>query len=146
MTNWVLQLNFGNNTNPLLGLFKSLFLIFDQIIGSIDRILVNIIPQYNIVKLGFRVLILLYIISFVREKFGGGALGTIAALVAAYVFIFQLPFLQFAVLAYIILTMGISNILLDVALANPFKMIGKKGKPEAPHGGAQHPEGGGDVF
>lgn len=131
----IIALSLGRSTNPIIMILAQIANLFNLLFGQIDRVLVNFIPQYNIVKLGFRILILLYIIAFVREKFGGGTLGTVAALVAAYVFIFELPFLQFAVLAYILLTMGVSGILMDLSLANPFKWIGKKGSEQKKEGG-----------
>lgn len=86
----------------------------------------GIISDINLIVFGFKIVILLFIVSFVRSRFGGGPIVTILILVFGYIMLFQ-NFLVFGPMMFIYLFMifGFTTIVFDLAIAKPWKKYPK---------------------
>lgn len=86
----------------------------------------GILSDINLIIFGFKIVILLFIVSFVRSRFGGGPIVTILILVFGYIILFQ-NFLIFGPMMFIYLFMifGFTTIVFDLAIAKPWKKYPK---------------------
>ena len=75
----------------------------------------------DLVMLGFKIVVLLFIIQFTRGRFGGGPLVTILVLVIGYIMLFSLwPIFGPMMLIYFIIAFGFINIVFDLVIAKPW--------------------------
>jgi hypothetical protein len=76
----------------------------------------------NLVILGFKIVVLLFIVQFVRGRFGGGPIVTILILVLGYVVLFSnlAPILSTAMFIYLFIIFGFSMLVMDLAIAKPW--------------------------
>lgn len=82
----------------------------------------DIMDTINLVILGFKIVILLFIVQFVRGRFGGGPIVTILILVLGYVVLFSnlAPILSTAMFIYLFIIFGFSMLVMDLAIAKPW--------------------------
>jgi len=82
----------------------------------------NIMDTINLVILGFKIVVLLFIVQFVRGRFGGGPIVTILILVLGYVVLFSnlAPILSTAMFIYLFIIFGFSMLVMDLAIAKPW--------------------------
>ncbi|GEM_PF-6916325 len=82
----------------------------------------GIITDVNYLLFAFKLVVLLFIITFVKNRFGGGMVATIAALVIAYVALFTDYFLFFGpiVFVYLFIAFGFISFLYDLAIVKPW--------------------------
>lgn len=86
----------------------------------------GVLSDINLIIFGFKIVILLFIVSFVRSRFGGGPIVTILVLVFGYIMLFQ-NFFVFGPMMFIYLFMifGFTTIIFDLAIAKPWKKYPK---------------------
>jgi len=94
-------------------------------LNPIDWILkpvTNIMDTVNLLILGFKIVVLLFIVQFVRGRFGGGPIVTILILVLGYVVLFSnlAPILSTAMFIYLFIIFGFSMLVMDLAIAKPW--------------------------
>jgi hypothetical protein len=88
----------------------------------------------DLLMLGVKVVILLFIVQFVRGRFGGGPLVTILILIIGYIFLFQLSWIfEPMMLIYLFIIFGFTGLLFDLAIAKPWKSMGAPGGEEGGH-------------
>ena len=107
----------------MLGLFDSMFSFF----GASQDV--------NLLILGFKVVILLYIIQFFRGRFGESPVVTLLVAGVAYLFLFTSYFNIFGpmMFVYLFIIFGFTSILFDLAIAKPWKKMGMQEEEEG-HG------------
>lgn len=72
--------------------------------------------------LGIKVIVLLFIISFVRSRFGGGPIVTVMVVVLGYLLLFQYSlFFIPGMLIYILIMFGLGGILMDIMITKPWQ-------------------------
>jgi hypothetical protein len=86
----------------------------------------------DLIILGFKIVVLLFIVQFVRSRFGSGPIVTILILVLGYIVLFQL----WAVFApgmfiYLLIFFGFTGIIFDLVISKPWA----KGGGEEEEGG-----------
>jgi len=93
----------------------------------------NIMDTINLVILGFKIVILLFIVQFVRGRFGGGPIVTILILVLGYVMLFSnlAPIFTTAMFIYLFIIFGFSMLVMDLVIAKPW--AGGGGEEEGGH-------------
>ena len=92
--------------------------IIDQITHSLFG---GVFETIDLIVVGFKIIVLLFIISFVRNRFGGGTIATILTLVIGYIVLFQ-PWDGFGPLffVYLFIIFGFTAILFDIAITKPW--------------------------
>ena len=114
------------NGAVVLGLFTTL-----NTLNQLNSMQGNI----NLIILGFKVVILLFIIQFFRNRFGNSPLVTLLVAGVAYIFLFTNYFKIFGTMMFIyfFIILGFTSILMDLALAKPWRdphSMERKGKEE----------------
>ncbi len=99
----------------------------------------------NLIILGFKIVILLFIIQFFRNRFGNSPLVTLLVAGVAYLFLFTKYFNIFGpmMFIYFFIILGFTSILMDLALAKPWRdpnsmMKEEKGGEETYHEARKH--------
>jgi hypothetical protein len=93
----------------------------------------------SLVVLGFKIVFLLFIVQFVRARFGGGAMVSILILVLGYVFLEYLaPIFLPMMFLYLFIAFGFSYMLMDLVIAKPWAGGGEEA--EAHMTGKQYAE------
>ena len=65
---------------------------------------------------GFRILVLLFLVGWVRNHLGGGTIATVVMLVVGYLLLFQFwEVYGFLVFIYLIIIVGFANVVMDIA-------------------------------
>lgn len=79
-------------------------------------ILGEIKNTFDLIMLGFRIVILVFLVGWVRSHLGGGIVATVAVLIIGWLVLFQY-FSLFGPLAvlYLILIVGGSGVIMDIA-------------------------------
>lgn len=94
----------------------------------------GVITDINLILLGFKLVILLFIVSFVRARFGGGPVVTILVFLLGYIMLFTDYFAIFgpAMFIYLFVIFGFTSIVFDLAIAKPWKKMPKMegGEPD----------------
>jgi len=82
----------------------------------------DIMDTVNLLILGFKIVILLFIVQFVRGRFGGGPIVTILILVLGYVMLFSnlAPIFTTAMFIYLFIIFGFSMLVMDLVIAKPW--------------------------
>ena len=108
--------------NILLGIFDAL------------NPLAGLEEDINLLILGFKLVILLFIIQFFRNRFGNSPVVTLLVAVMAYVFLFTDYFFVFGpmMFVYLFIIFGFTSILFDLAIAKPWKSHDFGGGDEGP--------------
>jgi hypothetical protein len=90
-----------------------------------DAFFGGIITDINYIVLAFKIVVLLFIISFVRSRFGGGPLATAVAFIIGYVALFTDYFYFFGpiVLIYLFIAFGFVYMLLDIVIVKPWRKM-----------------------
>ena len=86
----------------------------------------------NLLILGFKLVILLYIIQFFKGRFGNSPIMTLLVAGVAYLFLFTNYFAVFGpmMFVYLFVAFGFTSILFDLAIAKPWKEHDFGGKDE----------------
>ncbi len=72
--------------------------------------------------LGIKIVILLFIVNFVRSRFGGGPAVTVMVVVLGYFLLFQYSlFFVPGMLIYILIMFGLGGILMDLMITKPWQ-------------------------
>ncbi len=75
----------------------------------------------DLVILGFKIVVLLFIVQFARNRFGGGTLVTVLILVLGYIMLFPLwPIFGPMMFIYLFIVFGFSMLLMDLVIAKPW--------------------------
>ena len=100
----------------ILGIFDSL-----NPFSSVSAIT----QEINLVIFGFKIVIMLFIISFVRSRFGGGKIVTLITLGLVYILLFTNYFALFGpmMFIYMFLIFGFTTIVFDMSIAKPWKKM-----------------------
>ena len=79
----------------------------------------------NLLVLGFKIVILLFIISFARSRFGAGPIVTILVFVLAYIMLFTNYFYIFGpmMFVYFFIIFGFISIVFDLSIAKPWRKM-----------------------
>lgn len=86
----------------------------------------------DLVILGFKIVVLLFIVQFARNRFGGGTLVTVLILVLGYIMLFPLwPIFGPMMFIYLFIVFGFSMLVMDLAIAKPWARGG--GEEEGGH-------------
>jgi hypothetical protein len=93
----------------------------------------DILDTVNLLILGFKIVVLLFIVQFVRGRFGGGPIVTILILVLGYVMLFSnlAPIFTTAMFIYLFIIFGFSMLVMDLVIAKPW--AGGGGEEEGGH-------------
>jgi len=93
----------------------------------------DIMDTINLVILGFKIVVLLFIVQFVRGRFGGGPIVTILILVLGYVMLFSnlAPIFTTVMFIYLFIIFGFSMLIMDLVIAKPW--AGGGGEEESGH-------------
>jgi hypothetical protein len=76
----------------------------------------------DLLIIAFKVVILLFIVSFVRGRFGGGPIVTVLIFVLGYIMLFQSWYIFGPMMfIYLFIVFGFSAILFDVAITKPWQ-------------------------
>ncbi|MEM0372691.1 MAG: hypothetical protein QXO69_02520 [archaeon] len=83
----------------------------------------GIIEDVSLLMLAFKIVILLFIVQFVRNRFGGGTIVTLLVLGLGYVMLFTNYFAIFGpvMFIYLFISFGFISILFDLSIARPWK-------------------------
>ena len=101
----------------------------------------------GLLMLAFKVVILLFIVGFVRSHFGDSQLATILMLAIGYIVLFQQWYIFGPMmLIYMFIIFGFGAILMDLAITKPWTKHAWTGKmPEMEGGGGYGGMGGGEA-
>lgn len=85
----------------------------------------GLIDDIGLIIMGFKLVILLFIISFVKSRFGGGPVVTVLVFVLGYVMLFTDYFVLFGpiMFIYLFIIFGFTSIIFDLAIAKPWKKM-----------------------
>ena len=88
--------------------------IFDSLMGSGSTI--------DLLVLAVKIVVLMFIISFVRERFGNSWFATLLTFVLAYIVLFQ-AWVIFGpiMIIYMFIIFGFTGLAMDLAIAKPWK-------------------------
>jgi hypothetical protein len=91
------------------------------ILEFIERDLLGIKDEFSLIMLGLKIVVLLFIVSFVRGRFAGGAISTILVFVLGYVILFQ-NWMLFGplMIIYLLVVFGFTAILIDLVIIKPW--------------------------
>ena len=97
----------------------------DLTVLFIESILGTLGNDINLLVLGFKLVILLFIIAFVRGRLGAGPIVTILVFLFAYIILFTEYFAIFgpAMFIYLFITFGFISLLFDLAIAKPWRRM-----------------------
>ena len=111
--------------------------LFDSMLGTF-----GMGQDANLLILGFKIVILLYIIQFFRGRFGESPVVTLLVAGVAYLFLFTNYFKIFGpmMFVYLFIIFGFTSILFDLAIAKPWKSMGgmEGGESEEEGHGVHH--------
>lgn len=81
----------------------------------------DITQTINLIVFGFKIIVLLFIVQFVRGRFGGGPIVTILILVLGYLFLDYMWFFFGSMMAiYLFIAFGFSMLIMDLVIAKPW--------------------------
>jgi hypothetical protein len=81
----------------------------------------GILEEVGWLMIGFKIVVLLVIVGFVRSRFGSGPLVTILTLAIGYIVLFQQWYIFGPVMfIYLFIIFGFSAILIDIAITRPW--------------------------
>jgi len=98
----------------------------------LEQIVQWLFPQLysdiSLLILALKLVILLFIISFVRTRFGAGPITTVLVAVLAYLILFKYwVFTGPLALIYLFITFGFVSLLFDLAIAKPWRKLPTEG-------------------
>ncbi|RLG21832.1 hypothetical protein DRN74_00175 [Candidatus Micrarchaeota archaeon] len=97
------------------------------VIGIISRILGDI----NLAVTGFKIIVLLFVIQFIRSHFDAGPIPVLLTLIIGYIFLFQYwEIFGPIMLVYFFIIFGFVSVLLDIAIVKPWAGGGHVKKPD----------------
>jgi hypothetical protein len=99
----------------------------------------SIKQSIDLMIFGFKIVILLFIVQFVRSRFGGGPIVSILILVLGYIFLeYMWPFFGTLMFIYLFIAFGFIGLLFDLVIAKPWARGG--GEEEGHMTGKQYVE------
>lgn len=119
---------------PAFILLSSAMPVVLGILEFIERDLLGIKDEFSLIMLGLKVVVLLFIVSFVRGRFAGGPIVTVLVLVLGYVVLFQ-NWMMFGplMIIYLLVTFGFTAILIDLVIIKPWAGGGGGGDKPPSH-------------
>ena len=104
----------------------------------------GIFEELGWLMIGFKIVVLIFIIGFVRARFTDNTLVTILTLGLGYIVLFQYWYLFGPMmLIYLFIIFGFSAVLVDIAITKPWTKHAWTGKNEGMYGGyTNYGEGG----
>lgn len=95
-------------------------MVMDAIFGSLGSVC-NMLPYCNLILIGFKLVLLMFVIGWVREHLGGGMVASVVILVLGYLALF--PYFYIfgpMLLVYLIMVMGFVGVVQDLAFGKGF--------------------------
>ena len=94
-------------------------MVLEQIFGIFS----SIGAKASLLVLGFKLVFLLFIVQFLRNRFGHGPIITVGTLILGYILLFTNYFFVFGpiMFIYLFILFGFTSILFDLAIAKPWK-------------------------
>ncbi|MEM3467424.1 MAG: hypothetical protein QW735_00810 [archaeon] len=88
----------------------------------IGKLFGNVLSDFDLLILAFKIVVLLFIVGFVKNRFGGGPVTIIITLVLAYIFLFQ-HFEIFGpmMFIYLFIIFGFTQVLFDLSIVKPWR-------------------------
>ncbi len=87
--------------------------------------------EWNLMWFGFKLIVLLFIISFVRSRFEGGPVITAIVLILGYLMLFQYWNLFGPIMfVYFLIAFGFTMVLYDLSIAGPMATAGGELPPD----------------
>ena len=90
-------------------------MVFDALFGGMGS-LCNMLPYCDFLMIGFKIVLLMFVIGWVREHLGGGMIAAVVTLILGYLALF--PFFYIfgpMLLVYLLMILGFVNIIQDFA-------------------------------
>jgi len=95
----------------------------------------------DLMVFGFKIIILLFIVQFVRGRFGGGPMISILIMVVGYIFLeYMWPIFGPMMFIYLFIMFGFSAIVMDLVIAKPWAKGGGEEEGEGHMTGKQYYE------
>lgn len=95
-------------------------------------LLESLLADWNLAVTGFKIIVMLFIVQYVRNHFEGGIFPTILTAVLCYIFLFHYWYVFGPImLVYLMVIFGFTSILMDIAITRPWA--------KEPHGGDSGP-------
>ena len=100
-----------------------------SLLDTVKDKLFGISDTFSLLFLGIKLVILLFIIQYVRGHFGSGPIVTVLTLILGYIILFQ-NWMIFGPLMifYLFVVFGFSAILMDLAIVKPWKRAPEMGE------------------
>lgn len=94
----------------------------DKVLGPF----IGLRQDIDLIMIAFKLVVLMFIVSFVKGRFGGGPIVTILILVIGYIMLFQSWYIFGPMMfVYLFIVFGFTAILFDVAITKPWQDHGK---------------------
>ena len=95
-------------------------MVFDAIFGALGGVC-NMLPNCDLIVIGFKIVLLMFVIGWVREHLGGGTIASIVMLILGYLALFPYFYLFGPMLAvYLVIMLGLANIIQDLTFGLGF--------------------------
>ncbi len=97
------------------------------VLGILDRFLTlaGVKSDWDLMWFGFKIIVLLFVISFVRSRFEGGPIITALVLILGYLMLFQYWHLFGPLMiVYFAIAFGFTMVLYDLSIAGPMASAG----------------------
>jgi Na+-translocating ferredoxin:NAD+ oxidoreductase RnfE subunit len=95
-------------------------MVFDAIFGAMGTAC-NMLPNCDLIVIGFKIVLLMFVIGWVREHLGGGTIASIVMLLLGYLTLFPYFYLFGPMLAvYLVIMLGLANIIQDLTFGLGF--------------------------
>ncbi len=99
----------------------------------------NMLPYCNYILIGFKLVLLMFVIGWVREHLGGGMIASVVILLLGYLALFPYFFIFGPMLVlYLFMIMGFTGIIQDMAFGKGYYGLGA----QESHGAAENIAGG----
>jgi Na+-translocating ferredoxin:NAD+ oxidoreductase RnfE subunit len=114
-------------------------MVFDAIFGTMGAAC-NMLPNCDLIVIGFKIVLLMFVIGWVREHLGGGTIASIVMLILGYLTLFPYFYLFGPMLAvYLVIMLGLANIIQDLTFGLGF--YGMSPEEKAQKQAMQHEQG-----
>jgi Na+-translocating ferredoxin:NAD+ oxidoreductase RnfE subunit len=101
-------------------------MVFDAIFSAMGSAC-NLLPYCNYLMIGFKLVLLMFVIGWVREHMGGGMVAAVVTLVLGYLALFPFFYIFGSMLiVYLIMILGFVNIVQDLAFGKGHYGLGPK--------------------
>ncbi|MBI1973871.1 hypothetical protein HYS54_03575 [Candidatus Micrarchaeota archaeon] len=105
-------------------------LVLLSFVDTIKEKVFGVTNTVDLLFLGVKLVILLFIVSYVRGHFGGGPVVTILTLILGYIILFQ-NWMIFGplMILYLFIVFGFTALLMDLAIVKPWRKSPEAGEP-----------------